>query len=258
MTLLKADRMAGRYGAALVLLILGLVYTMAMQEGQWQILGAMALQGIALFATLRASRADRRLLWAISVLFLGAFLWAFTYTLTTAESGAAFVRMSVLLVVLATLPAIAYGLVRQVRAAGRITVQTMMGTLCAYLLMMSAFAYAYAVIGELGDGPFFNQGEQWNQVSDYLYYSLITITTVGMGDLTPATQLGRSLTGAEALIGQIYMVTVVAVIVSNLGRPRPAHNPADASPGESEKPGPADDISATDPAVSKSEGAGDG
>jgi hypothetical protein len=41
-----------------------------------------------------------------------------------------------------------------------------------------------------------------------------------MGDLTPATQLGRALTGAEALIGQIYMVTVVAVIVGNLGRSR--------------------------------------
>jgi hypothetical protein len=225
MKLLAPDRMAGRYGAALVLLILGLVYTMAMQDGEWQILFAMALQGVALFATLRASRADRRLLWAITLLFAAAFAWAVIHTVVTDESGAAFVRISILLVVMATLPAIAFGLVRQVRAAGMINVQTMMGVLCAYLLMMSAFAYAYAVVGEVGSEPFFNQGEQWNQVSDYLYYSLITITTVGMGDLTPATQLGRSLTGAEALIGQIYMVTVVAVIVSNLGRPRPARRP---------------------------------
>jgi len=213
-------RLAGRYGAALVLLILATVYTMAMQEDEWQRLVAMALVGIALFATLRASRVDRRLLWAMSALFLTAFAGAIVHTLIADQSGAGFVRVSVLTLVLATLPAIAFGLVRQVRADQKVTVQTMMGVLCAYLLMASSFAYAYAVIGEVGDQPFFNQGEQWNQIGDYLYYSLITITTVGMGDLTPATQLGRSLTAAEALIGQIYMVTVVAVIVSNLGRSR--------------------------------------
>jgi hypothetical protein len=227
--------MAGRYGAALMLLILGLIYTMATQEGEWQSLVAMLIQGVALFATLRASRAAAWVLWLITVVILATFLWAMLSAVVTDDGGAAFIRVSVLIVVLMTLPVIAFGLVRQVKAARQITVQTMMGVICAYLLIMSAFAYAYAVIGQFGDGPFFNQGEQWNQVSDYLYYSLITITTVGMGDLTPATQLGRSLTGAEALIGQIYMVTVVAVIVSNLGRSRPAPGPAGSPSGGAEK-----------------------
>ena len=47
---------------------------------------------------------------------------------------------------------------------------------------------------------------------------MTTITTLGIGDLTPATDLGRSLTGLLTLIGQIYLVTVVALIVGNLGR----------------------------------------
>jgi hypothetical protein len=210
--------MAGRYGAALLLLIVALVYTMAVQEGEWRVIAAMALQGLALVAVLRASRTDSRLVWALTAFFVFLFIAGVVDAIFVAADEPGFVRVSILAIVLGTLPVIAFGLVRQVKAEQKITVQTMMGVLCAYLLITTVFAYSYAVLGEFGDGPFFSQGEQWNQVSDYLYYSLITITTVGMGDLTPATQVGRSLTAAEALVGQIYMVTVVAVIVSNLGR----------------------------------------
>lgn len=214
------NRMSGRYGAALVLLIVALVYTMAMGEGEWQRLLALSLQTLALFVTLRASEADRRLLVVFAVVFAAAFLAAAGVSFFTTDDSSGFIRVCFLVTALVTLPVVGKGLIRQVTSEGKITVQTMMGVLCAYLLIMSLFAYAYAVIGDLGSEPFFSQGEQWNQISDYLYYSLITITTVGMGDLTPGTQIGRSLTAAEALIGQIYMVTVVAVIVSNLGRSR--------------------------------------
>jgi hypothetical protein len=233
--------MSGRYGAALILLIVALVYTMAMPDGEWQRLVAMTLQGLALFVTLQASRADHRLVYVFTAIFVAALLGATGQALFAQSDGSAYVRASVFLVVLATLPIIAEGLIRQVKDEGRITVQTMMGVLCAYLLIMSLFAYSYAVIGEVGSGPFFNQGEQWNQIGDYIYYSLITITTVGMGDLTPATQLGRSLTAAEALIGQIYMVTVVAVIVTNLGRPRPPRKAEGGLKGDREtRDGPPD------------------
>ena len=56
--------------------------------------------------------------------------------------------------------------------------------------------------------------------SDFVYFSFATLTTVGYGDLTAATDLGRSLAITEALIGQIYLVTVVALIVPNIGRAR--------------------------------------
>jgi hypothetical protein len=51
---------------------------------------------------------------------------------------------------------------------------------------------------------------------DFLYLSYATLTTVGYGDLVAATNLGRSLAITEALVGQLYLVTVVAVIISNL------------------------------------------
>jgi len=212
--------MSGRYGAALLLLLVALVFTMAMDDSEWQRVLALSLQGVALFVTLRASRADHGVLLLLTAVFVIAFAGAAGQAALTPSEGSGFVRVCFLATALATLPVVARGLVRQVKSEGKITVQTMMGVLCAYLLIMGVFGYTYAVLGEFGDVPFFNQGEQWNQIGNYLYYSLITVTTVGMGDLTPATQVGRSLTAAEALIGQIYMVTVVALIVSNLGRSR--------------------------------------
>ena len=49
--------------------------------------------------------------------------------------------------------------------------------------------------------------------ADYLYFSFVTITTVGYGDFTAASGLGRALASLEALLGQVYLVTVVATIV---------------------------------------------
>ena len=57
---------------------------------------------------------------------------------------------------------------------------------------------------------------------DFLYFSLITLTTTGYGDLAARTSLGRMLAATEALTGQVYLVTVVAVLVGNIGRVRPA------------------------------------
>ena len=56
-------------------------------------------------------------------------------------------------------------------------------------------------------------------MSNCLYFSFTTLTTVGFGDLAPRSDLGRTLAVFEALIGQIYMVTVVSLIVGHLGAP---------------------------------------
>jgi hypothetical protein len=49
-----------------------------------------------------------------------------------------------------------------------------------------------------------------------LYFSYVTLATLGYGDYTAASNLGHMLAVAEALIGQIYLVTVVALLVSRL------------------------------------------
>ena len=56
---------------------------------------------------------------------------------------------------------------------------------------------------------------------DFLYFSTITLATVGYGDLVPALRLGRALAVLEGLMGQLYLVTVVALVVSHIGWRRP-------------------------------------
>ena len=74
-------------------------------------------------------------------------------------------------------------------------------------------------VGTIQSDPFFAQ-QAHATVADYLYFSFVTQTTVGYGDLTAAGGFGRALAVLEALIGQLYLVTVIALLVSNLGSAR--------------------------------------
>ena len=55
---------------------------------------------------------------------------------------------------------------------------------------------------------------------DYVYFSFVTLTTVGYGDLTARQDVGRMCSILEALFGQLYLVSVVALLVANMGRSR--------------------------------------
>jgi len=103
-------------------------------------------------------------------------------------------------------------------------------------------------VGDLQGQSFFVQ-VQTPQTGDFVYFSYITITTTGYGDLTAASNFGRMLAASEALIGQLYLVSVVALLVGNVGRtveprrhrgsaPDAAGVVAAAGPGASDGPDP--------------------
>jgi uncharacterized MnhB-related membrane protein len=77
------------------------------------------------------------------------------------------------------------------------------------------FAFLYAAIDANGSAPFFVQTDA-PTIQTFLYYSFVTQTTVGYGDYTAAASLGRTLSTTQALLGQIYLVTVIAVVVSRM------------------------------------------
>ena len=82
-------------------------------------------------------------------------------------------------------------------------------------------AYVYGAIGELGDGPLFAGGRGDGTIADQVYFSFITQTTVGYGDFTPQAPVARSVAITQALTGQLYLVTVVSLLVGGfLGRGR--------------------------------------
>ena len=130
--------------------------------------------------------------------------------------GAAARIANLLLVVLAP-PAIVLGVVRSVRARGGVTIEAVFGVLCLYILVGMAFALVYGAISNVS-GHFFSNGIAATGAR-CLYFSFATLTTVGYGDLTAASNLGHTLSASEALVGQIYLVTIVSLLVSNL-RPR--------------------------------------
>jgi hypothetical protein len=97
-----------------------------------------------------------------------------------------------------------------------VDIHTVMGALCIYVLLGMLFAFVFGAIGAFSSGPFF--AEQASQtVADYLYFSFVTLCTVGYGDLTAREGLGRAIAVIEMLSGQLYLVTVVALVVSRMG-----------------------------------------
>jgi hypothetical protein len=101
----------------------------------------------------------------------------------------------------------------------RITLSTVAAALSVYLLV--GYADAFGLIDAAR--PTFFAGSRPDRPVDYLYFSLVTITTTGYGDLVPRARLGQMVAASEAVIGQLYLVTVVAMAVANIGRPRHRH-----------------------------------
>jgi hypothetical protein len=91
-----------------------------------------------------------------------------------------------------------------------ITTATLYGAIAAYLLIAVAFFFIFMTVDQW-QGTFFTNAVEPS--SSYMYFSLTTITTVGYGDLTAQTHLGRLLANSEAVVGQVYLVTFVAMIV---------------------------------------------
>lgn len=94
----------------------------------------------------------------------------------------------------------------------RATVRTLLGAVSAYLLLALAFTFIFLDINAFGE-PFFGAVEP---TTSFMYYSLVTITTLGYGDLAAAEPIGRLMSTIEAVVGQVYLVTFVAMIVGLL------------------------------------------
>ena len=185
---------------------------------------------MTLVLALRAGEVSRRLDQAATA--LGTALVIVVAVLAAAGvSNVAVARISGFLLVFFAPPAIVIGVLRGLREAGSATIRAVMGVLCIYLLMGMLAAFLYGAIDRVGSEPFFTNGVPAT-TSRCLYFSFTTLTTVGYGDLTAASNLGHTLAVSEALLGQIYLVTVVALLVSNLGRQSDLRVDASSPAGE--------------------------
>lgn len=95
---------------------------------------------------------------------------------------------------------------RRMLAQERITLATIWGALCLYLLAGLFFALLYAAADGLNGQQFFVEPTT-RDPTNYVYFSFVTLATLGYGDLTPAGRLGKLLAASEAVGGQLYLVT---------------------------------------------------
>jgi hypothetical protein len=111
---------------------------------------------------------------------------------------------------------VTFNTLRQLAASNDISPNRIVGAICMYLLLGVMWSIAYTVLEFSQPGSFKGLTELSSPLwsPDWLYYSFVTITTLGYGDITPLTQTARSLSYAEAIAGQFYIAVLVAGIVS--------------------------------------------
>lgn len=213
---LRDDRRE-RYGELLAAILLSFLFQGIASPGRWEQVVITVLLAVTLVLAFRAAGA-KPIVMRLVVGVAAALVALSVAASITDQVGGAPARIANLLLVVFAPPAVIVGVVRSLRSRGRVTVEAVFGVLCVYILIGMFFAFTYGTLDRLGPS-FFSQDVQAT-VARCLYYSFTTLTTVGYGDLTSTTNLGHTLSVTEALIGQIYLVTIVAVIVSNLGRSR--------------------------------------
>ncbi|MFC7342205.1 potassium channel family protein [Saccharopolyspora griseoalba] len=170
---------------------------------------------VTLVLAVRTSNVHRSVArWIAAVMFAGTAAVALLVAVGADSLGLGVLNAWMAVVLLVTVLVI----VRRVLAHEVVTVNTIFGALSAYLLIGFTFAAIYGALVKLDPAPFFAGGQRAS--TDVLqYFSFTTLTTLGYGDFAAATQAGRSLAVFEALVGQIFLVTLVARLVSAF-RPR--------------------------------------
>jgi hypothetical protein len=106
---------------------------------------------------------------------------------------------------------------RRVVLADRVGSRTILGALSVYAVLGILFTFVYGFVERVQGGSFF-EGHPHPAGGDFLFFSYTTLTTTGYGNLVPGGQPGRMISGLEMMIGQIFLVTLVAGLVS-LWRP---------------------------------------
>lgn len=182
-----------------------------------------ALAGASLLLAFWSASVTPRIMWA-AVALTGAALAFSVVHAAGGDIGDGAARTANALLLAVGPPAVAIGVVRNLRAAGEVRLDAVLGVLSLYMLIGMAFGFVYGATDHFGDDPFFAGGERAT-VAHCLYFSFTTLATVGYGDFVAQSNLGHTLAVSEALIGQIYLVTVVSLIVSNLRPARRTREP---------------------------------
>jgi hypothetical protein len=198
----------------LLLIVMVSVYLLsAFANGRWIDAVRVVVFTLAALLALRGSLVPRRTARLILVVVLAGSAIMLTLSFTT-ETGRGIASVWAGLVLLFAVVVI----VHRVLSVRTVTAQNIFGAVSAYLMIGVAFASFFAANDYLSGVHFFAQGQP-DSTQDFQYFSFTTLTTLGYGDFTAAGNFGRALADLEALTGQIFLVTLVAFLVSRFRAP---------------------------------------
>jgi Ion channel len=208
-----------RYGAVFVVTLTLLAFVILAPSADWSRAVALLLESAALvvaIATSRARSAVRRAraaavgtVGALAVIGVGAGVLGEAPALALGGVLAVAIPLSLV-----------RGLLRLVASDG-VTLQAVAGALAIYLLIGLIFDWLIGIVAHIGDAPYFAGGTSGTE-GERAYYSLSVLTTTGFGDFTAAQPIGRALAVLEMLVGQLYLVTVIGLLVGNFAARRMA------------------------------------
>jgi hypothetical protein len=224
-----------RYGSLLLILVVTYLlsaFTVGALVSAVQVILFLAVVLIAL----RGGRFRRRTGQVLAVvLLLGSAAAALLQLVDNAGTGGALASLWTALIMLLAV----FYIVRQVLGQPDITEQSIYGVLSAYMMIGLIFAAVYLAMWRFS-GQFFAHGA--DETKTFQYFSFTTLTTLGYGDFTAATDAGRAVAVLEAMAGQMFLATLVARLVAGFRWSDRAavrhggHHPAPA-PGERPQPG---------------------
>lgn len=192
----------------MVSILLLLILSAVLEGVKYGYLVLNTISTIVFFLGVYVVGTNRRKLIVLLILGLPWFLseWAFTRTPET-------IFTSVLFFIFVTIT-----ILEHILKSEEVTIDTLYAAVCVYLLLGIMWASIYGFLEFIQPGAVFNDsfGDSNNKMStnELLYYSYTTLTTLGFGDITSVTPVGRILSVLEAIFGQLYIAFLVARVVS--------------------------------------------
>jgi len=219
----RAQEVSDAFGLVLLLVLVTYVLASLLENSGWSAVVELSAGSVTAVVALSSAGTPVRLV------RLGALLAAVAIVLAAvaAVSDTRGWLTAGTLVEVGLLFAAMVAVLHRVVTSNVVDTRTILGALSVYAILGLLFTFVFATVERLQGGAFFEQVAD-PQNSDFLFFSFTTLTTTGYGDLIPAGQPGRMLAGLEMMIGQIFLVTLVARLVS-LWRPRRAAQPSAGS-----------------------------
>lgn len=207
-----AERVNAAFGLVLLLVVATYVLASLTHFSGWSAVALSAVGGASVVVALGSSGAGPRVVRPTIVAVAVEVCLALVGALGGGDGFyAAAGLLQTLLLIVAT-----FWVLRVVLTEAEVSFRTILGAISVYMIFGLLFSSLYTALDRL-HSPFFAEGG--TGTGDFIFFSFTTLTTTGYGNLVPAGQPGQMFAGLEMLLGQIFLVTLVAGLVS-LWRPR--------------------------------------